>query len=430
MSEIRVDTISEKTSANGVAIDGLTIKDGGITATTGAIVFNEASADLDFRVESNGNSHMIFVDGGNNRVHMGAATTGNGTLNIENASNDDTLVLVSTDDDENIGPVLRAKRVSSSAADNDELFNLILTASNDAQEDTDFAKIKYLIKDASNGTEDAQIDIQVMQAGSLRSRMKSDNAETVFNEDSVDLDFRVESDQSTKAFFVNGQYGHCHITGTGSTTKVSYYSSHLGALQLGIGGGIFSYDYNVIDGPYMHNNLYFPAATAKYVGTGPTARMGMYNGQVLFHTGGSGSADGTVSETNRFKMANDGTLTATDTSIGSISDQRLKENIADHTYDIAKFKSFKPRTFDWKHPEAHTSEATTGFVAQELESVDSDWVYTTEWAGNPLNKNPKEDEEKALCNNENKKAAKLGKKDAMYISVIQQLITRIEALEG
>ena len=74
MSEIRVDTISEKTSANGVAIDGLTIKDGGITATTGAIVFNEASADVDFRVESNGNTHMLFVDGGNDRVHINGST--------------------------------------------------------------------------------------------------------------------------------------------------------------------------------------------------------------------------------------------------------------------------------------------------------------------------------------------------------------------
>ena len=71
MSEIRVDTISEKTSANGVSIDGLTIKDGGITATTGAIVFNEAGADLDFRVESNGNANMLKVDGGNNRVGVG-----------------------------------------------------------------------------------------------------------------------------------------------------------------------------------------------------------------------------------------------------------------------------------------------------------------------------------------------------------------------
>ena len=33
MSEIRVDTISEKTSANGVAVDGVTIKDGNVGAT-------------------------------------------------------------------------------------------------------------------------------------------------------------------------------------------------------------------------------------------------------------------------------------------------------------------------------------------------------------------------------------------------------------
>ena len=33
MSEIRVDTISEKTSANGVAIDSVTLKDGGATLT-------------------------------------------------------------------------------------------------------------------------------------------------------------------------------------------------------------------------------------------------------------------------------------------------------------------------------------------------------------------------------------------------------------
>ena len=38
-SEIKVDTISEKTSANGVTIDGLLIKDGAIPASgvTGAV---------------------------------------------------------------------------------------------------------------------------------------------------------------------------------------------------------------------------------------------------------------------------------------------------------------------------------------------------------------------------------------------------------
>ena len=40
MSEIRVDTISEKTSANGVAVDGVTIKDGKVTADAGIDIDN------------------------------------------------------------------------------------------------------------------------------------------------------------------------------------------------------------------------------------------------------------------------------------------------------------------------------------------------------------------------------------------------------
>ena len=74
---------------------------------TSETVFNEDSQDLDFRVESNNNSHMLFIDAGNDRMSIGAATSGNGTLNIENGSNDDTLTLISTDADANNGPVLK-----------------------------------------------------------------------------------------------------------------------------------------------------------------------------------------------------------------------------------------------------------------------------------------------------------------------------------
>ena len=45
----------------------------GLGATQeGAITFNEGSADVDFRVESNGNANMLFVDGGENRVGIGS----------------------------------------------------------------------------------------------------------------------------------------------------------------------------------------------------------------------------------------------------------------------------------------------------------------------------------------------------------------------
>lgn len=42
--------------------------------TTGAVTFNDAGADVDFRVESDGNANMLFVDGGNNRVGIGTAS--------------------------------------------------------------------------------------------------------------------------------------------------------------------------------------------------------------------------------------------------------------------------------------------------------------------------------------------------------------------
>ena len=48
----------------------LEVLSGGIDVEGGA-VFNEDSADQDFRVESNGNTHMLFVDGGNDRVGIG-----------------------------------------------------------------------------------------------------------------------------------------------------------------------------------------------------------------------------------------------------------------------------------------------------------------------------------------------------------------------
>ena len=38
----------------------------------GAVTVNESSADVDFRIESNGNANMLFVNGGNDQVGIGA----------------------------------------------------------------------------------------------------------------------------------------------------------------------------------------------------------------------------------------------------------------------------------------------------------------------------------------------------------------------
>jgi hypothetical protein len=54
-----------------LAVTGAITASGAITANGGA-VFNELGADVDFRVESDGNINMLFVDGGTNGVGIGA----------------------------------------------------------------------------------------------------------------------------------------------------------------------------------------------------------------------------------------------------------------------------------------------------------------------------------------------------------------------
>ena len=45
----------------------------------GAVTINESSADKDFRIESNGNANMFFVDGGNDRIGIGTNAPGTGS---------------------------------------------------------------------------------------------------------------------------------------------------------------------------------------------------------------------------------------------------------------------------------------------------------------------------------------------------------------
>ena len=69
-----------KTFSGGVTLSGTTTHSGALNVTggldsRGGAVFNEGSANEDFRVESNGNANMFIVDGGENAVGIGAAPT-------------------------------------------------------------------------------------------------------------------------------------------------------------------------------------------------------------------------------------------------------------------------------------------------------------------------------------------------------------------
>jgi aminopeptidase C len=75
-----------------------------------------------------------------------------------------------------------------------------------------------------------------------------------------------------------------------------------------------------------------------------------------------------------------GTISATNTTITSLSDVRLKENIRNLDDGLNVVMGLKPRKFDWKTGKGKDIKNDRGFIAQEFESVLPDMIH--EWLDN------------------------------------------------
>ena len=150
--------------------------------------------------------------------------------------------------------------------------------------------------------------------------------------------------------------------------------------------------------------------------TETTSTMHMHNNM-------NGHLEFRANNTVHFRINSNGDLQGTDTSISSLSDSRLKKNVADFVYDLSKFKQFKPKTFEWINTDKHSSGTQRGFIAQDLEGVDAELTgessLDTELQASDI----------TTLGSDKAKTARLGKNDTIYVSVIQQLITKIETLE-
>jgi hypothetical protein len=178
--------------------------------TNSEVVVNDSSADVDFRVESNGNANMLFVDGGNDHVNIGTSSDLGGVFNVSGATSSQfhstdrhLMSLVSTEAGASDGPRLILQRDSSSPADNDQLGIIEFYGENDADEAVEYARINASILDASDGTEDGAFAINTRIAGANVNRLYMPPTETVFNENSSDIDFRVEGNNFNDVLYVD-----------------------------------------------------------------------------------------------------------------------------------------------------------------------------------------------------------------------------------
>jgi hypothetical protein len=191
-SGIRTNTFTAETSVVPSANDGATLG----TASLGfADLFLADGGIIKF-----GNDQDVTL------THV--ADTGltlNDNLTITTGDNDPQLTLTSTDTDASNGPRINMHRDSSSPADDDVIGLISFQGENDASEVLDLAFIFAQNADVTDGTEDGRMIFQTFTNGSALERINIQPTETVFNEGSEDLDFRVEGNGDANALFVEGE---------------------------------------------------------------------------------------------------------------------------------------------------------------------------------------------------------------------------------
>ena len=132
-------------------------------------------------------------------------------VTITTDDNSDTLTLTSTDTDASSGPKLNYYRNSSSPADSDYIGQTTYVGRNDNSENVNFVSINVQANDVSDGTEDGTYIINTMRAGALDQTLNISPTEFIINEDSKDIDFRVESNGQTHGLFLEGSTGNTYI---------------------------------------------------------------------------------------------------------------------------------------------------------------------------------------------------------------------------
>ena len=115
------------------------------------------------------------------------------------------------------------------------------------------------------------------------------------------------------------------------------------------------------------------ASNASYSATvicGSTSRASSSNFDFLgMYTNGTSTA--------QFRVGGNGVIYAQNTSVQSISDQRLKENIRDSSDGLAVVNALRPVRYDWKKGYGNDQKNQLGFIAQEIETVFPESV--SEW---------------------------------------------------
>ena len=291
----------------------------------GAITFNEGSADVDFRVESNGNANMLVVDGGNDAVVVGQSapdtTVSGGTPAFQViGSGFAGAASITRRDNTQYGPTLfltksRNTTVGSNTIvqDDDTIGGIVFAGDDGTNLDSYVATINCNI-DGTPGANDmpGRLGIFITRDGTV-SQAENTRFDSFNSTDNTKL-------QRTSVGY--------NVSGGSAASR---------SCGLHVGGHRYYHPAMVID-DYDSSTSY--ATTL-----------------IQFYRNGSDCGEITAT---------------TSTTYSTSSDYRLKTDIQDMDSASETIKKLKPRKYKWKANEnidGYTNPHVNGFIAHEVQEV-------------------------------------------------------------
>ena len=381
----------------GGATPTLTIGDGG--AEDAKIIFDGNAQNFSMGLDDS--TDLLTIGLGNTLGQYPAITIDENTnvvipdssLTVIGTGNYDIITLKSTDADSNVGPVLNFTRDSSSPANDDFLGELTFQGDNNAGETHDYIRMFARILNVADGSEQADF---IMKDATGNNIVNFAHSEVVFNDDSVNRGFRVESNGNANTLFVNGGTDRVgvgtnapaqtmHIRATGNPSNDTGLILEGGATDANVAlyfynsagteKGRFLYD---TDDNFLQTkvngsermriasdgDIHFAHTT--FSATTPHLTF-FKEGQIYFVMNSSSS-------TNVIRFYNSATgnvggninMSGDSTSYNSGSDYRLKDNV-NYSFDATtRLKQLKPARFNF----INTPDTTVdGFLAHEAQTV-------------------------------------------------------------
>ena len=387
------------------------------------VVFNDPSNDVDFRVESNGNTHMLFVDAGNDRVGIGTASP-TSLIHGEVSSGSAILTLKSTATSGEASVSITGENSSGTARtgifkyDNSDRFRIGTAAGIPVAFETNDAERMRIDSSGRVGIGETSMDGLLVIKGdsndtsmpSIRLKDGTDTREAWISNSSGDLVLANGGDDNTphcKLTMFDGNImsfavsnteqmrldssgnlgigtsspsGLLHISGDtcqmhftdedDSSSSRIYQSGATFAIDVdqanAKGGSVLAFRVDDSEHARILEDGRFLVGTTTALSDGLICFKGTFasnRGLVLESTQSSG-------EMIRFNTSSGGagniSSSGTSTTYSTSSDHRLKENIVDLDGAIDRVKQLAPKRFNFI---CDADTTVDGFIAHEAQAV-------------------------------------------------------------